>query len=65
MINIYNYFFRYLEEIIESTLALYAINQNGSQGGSSLQLSPVHFIALIDPKAQWFIKWMVCSIHIF
>ncbi|CAG2217907.1 unnamed protein product [Mytilus edulis] len=49
---------RYLEEIIESTLTLYAINQSGSQGGSSLQLSPVHFIALIDPKAQWFIKWM-------
>ncbi|XP_052063658.1 protein broad-minded-like isoform X2 [Mytilus californianus] len=49
---------RYLEEIIESTLTLYAINQNGSQGGASVQLSPVHFIALIDPKAQWFIKWM-------
>ena len=52
---------RYLEEIIESTLSLYSVNQSTGQTGSQVQLSPVHFIALIDPKAQWFIKWMVCN----
>lgn len=49
---------RYLEEILESTLNLFSIHQMGGPVGTSAQLSPIHFIALIDPKAQWFIKWM-------
>ena len=51
--------FRYIEEILESTLNLFSIHQMGGPVGTSSQLSPIHFIALIDPKAQWFIKWMV------
>lgn len=50
---------RYIEEILESTLNLFSIHQMGGPVGTSSQLSPIHFIALIDPKAQWFIKWMV------
>ncbi|XP_078335507.1 protein broad-minded-like isoform X8 [Crassostrea virginica] len=49
---------RYIEEILESTLNLFSIHQMGGPVGTSSQLSPIHFIALIDPKAQWFIKWM-------
>ncbi|XP_061197318.1 protein broad-minded-like [Saccostrea echinata] len=49
---------RYIEEILESTLNLFSIHQMGGPVGTSAQLSPIHFIAIIDPKAQWFIKWM-------
>ena len=27
--------------------------------GNLQQLTPFHFLALLDPKAQWFRKWMV------
>ncbi|KAJ8303233.1 hypothetical protein KUTeg_019629 [Tegillarca granosa] len=49
---------RYLDEILESTLNLFCIHEPGGQVGIPSQLTPIHFIALIDPKAQWFIKWM-------
>ncbi|XP_048254918.1 protein broad-minded-like isoform X2 [Haliotis rufescens] len=45
---------RYVEEIVESTLNLISVPQSGP----TQRLAPLHFIALIDPKAQWFIKWM-------
>ncbi|KAL5021697.1 hypothetical protein ScPMuIL_000852 [Solemya velum] len=56
-----NYWIRYpdrfLKEIVESTLNLLSIHQVGPPGTIS-HLTPIHFIALLDPKAQWFIKWM-------
>lgn len=49
---------RYLEEVLVSTLNLLSIHHVGTVG-TSQSLSPVHFVALVDTKAQWFIKWMV------
>ncbi|KAK3607380.1 hypothetical protein CHS0354_022540, partial [Potamilus streckersoni] len=48
---------RYLEMVLESTLNLYATHHMGPVG-TSAQLTPLHFVALLDIKAQWFIKWM-------
>ncbi|KAL4234490.1 hypothetical protein ACF0H5_006135 [Mactra antiquata] len=56
-----NYWIRYpeqyLEEILVSTLNLLSIHNIGTVG-TSHTLSPIHFVALIDTKAQWFIKWI-------
>ncbi|KAK3086457.1 hypothetical protein FSP39_018719 [Pinctada imbricata] len=49
---------KYKEEILQSTLNLFSIHQMGGLMGNSAQLTPIHFVSLIDPKAQWFIKWM-------
>ncbi|XP_053402163.1 protein broad-minded-like isoform X2 [Mercenaria mercenaria] len=56
-----NYWIRYpeqyLEEVLVSTLNLLSIHHVGTVG-TSQALSPVHFVALVDTKAQWFIKWI-------
>ncbi|XP_060080662.1 protein broad-minded-like [Ylistrum balloti] len=49
---------KYLEMVLESTLNLFSIHQQGAPVGTSSSLTPLHFVSLIDPKAQWFIKWM-------
>ena len=49
---------RFLDEILESTMTLLAAHQTTSVGASSY-MTPVHFLALIDPIASWFTKWMV------
>ncbi|XP_012936761.1 protein broad-minded [Aplysia californica] len=55
-----NYWVRYpmtyLEEIVESSLNLFSL-QMVTQAPLT-KLSPLHFVAVLDPKAQWFIKWM-------
>lgn len=50
--------FRFLDDVIESTLSLLCIHQTSTVGNIS-QISPIHFISLIDTKASWFGKWMV------
>lgn len=56
-----NYWIRYpeqyLDEVLVNTLKLLSINHIGTVGSFQC-LTPVHFVALLDTKAQWFIKWM-------
>ncbi|WAR13306.1 BROMI-like protein [Mya arenaria] len=56
-----NYWIRYpehyLEEVLRSTLSLLSIHHTGTAGMFQV-LSPIHFMALLDTRAQWFIKWM-------
>ncbi|XP_074644785.1 protein broad-minded-like [Tubulanus polymorphus] len=47
---------KFLDELLESTLTLFSIHQ--SQLSSSTQMTPLHFVALLDPKAYWFVRWM-------
>uniref|UniRef100_A0AAR2JZZ3 Protein broad-minded n=1 Tax=Pygocentrus nattereri TaxID=42514 RepID=A0AAR2JZZ3_PYGNA len=51
---------KYMEEIIESTLALLSLHHEHGIGphGSEKALEPVHFLSLLDIKATWFKKWM-------
>ncbi|XP_017312018.2 protein broad-minded isoform X2 [Ictalurus punctatus] len=51
---------KYMEEIIESTLALLSLHpEHGvSAHGSEKVLEPVHFLSLLDIKANWFKRWM-------
>ncbi len=53
------FFPRFVEEVIDSTLALLAINHNVSVESAGY-ITPMHLLALTDPKANWFTKWMVC-----
>ncbi|XP_041418668.1 protein broad-minded isoform X1 [Xenopus laevis] len=48
---------KYMEEIVESTLSLLSVVQDSSSP-SQIFLDPAFFMALIDPKALWFKKWM-------
>ncbi|BFZ12598.1 hypothetical protein BsWGS_15637 [Bradybaena similaris] len=49
----------YLGEIIERSLKLLTMQM--TPHSPSTRLTPLHFIAVLDPKAQWFIKWMHCN----
>ncbi|TSP57610.1 Protein broad-minded [Bagarius yarrelli] len=51
---------KYMEEIIESTLALLALHHEHSVSAHSSEkvLEPVHFMSLLDIKANWFKRWM-------
>ncbi|KAK2192197.1 hypothetical protein NP493_37g10001 [Ridgeia piscesae] len=48
---------RFLDEILESTMTLLGAHQSPSVNASP-HMTPVHFLALIDPIASWFTKWM-------
>ncbi|XP_050398519.1 protein broad-minded isoform X2 [Patella vulgata] len=48
---------KYLEEVVESTLKLFSVQQTLSTGVQTY-LMPLHYLALVDPKAVWCIKWM-------
>lgn len=54
-------FCRYMEEIVEGTLALLSLHSETSLGplGTDRVLVPLHLLALLDTKATWFKKWMV------
>ncbi|XP_041376240.1 protein broad-minded-like isoform X2 [Gigantopelta aegis] len=56
-----NYWIRYPDryklEILDSTLSLLSIHHSPGLGPSP-RLTPLHFVALVDPKANWFIRWM-------
>ncbi|PVD21206.1 hypothetical protein C0Q70_19375 [Pomacea canaliculata] len=45
---------QYMEKIIDSTLSLLSSAYDRRPGC----LTPIHYIAVIDPKARWVIKWM-------
>ncbi|KAL8584561.1 hypothetical protein ACOMHN_016880 [Nucella lapillus] len=45
---------QYREKVIEHMLSLLAVHQSTSQG----RMTPLHFVAVVDPRAKWFIKWM-------
>ncbi|XP_048841118.1 protein broad-minded [Brienomyrus brachyistius] len=51
---------KYMEEIIESTLSLLAVQFEYSSGPQRTErfLEPGHLIALLDIRATWFKKWM-------
>ena len=54
------FFFRFLETVLESTFNLFATSSDPELGSSELQyMTPLHFLALVDPRATWFKKWMV------
>lgn len=54
--------FRYMEEVIESTFSLlsYHHEYGSTSPRSEKALEPIHLLALLDIKATWFKKWMVC-----
>ena len=53
-------FFRFLETVLESTFNLFDARSDPEYKSSELQhMTPLHFLALIDPRATWFKKWMV------
>ena len=47
-----------IRQIAADTFALLSVCCD--DGGNLQLLTPFHFLALLDPKAQWFCKWMVC-----
>ncbi|ESO96909.1 hypothetical protein LOTGIDRAFT_231711 [Lottia gigantea] len=47
---------KYLEDVVESTLKLLSIHPSHQAG--NIYITPLHYIALVDPKANWCIKWM-------
>ena len=51
---------RFLESVLGSTFNLFAASSDPEFGASVLQyMTPLHCLALVDPKATWFKKWMV------
>ena len=54
--------FRFLETVLASTFNLFSASSDPEFGSSELQfMMPLHFLALVDPRATWFKKWMVSS----
>lgn len=54
--------FRFLETVLASTFNLFSTSSDPEFGSSEMQfMTPLHFLALIDPRATWFKKWMVSS----
>ena len=52
--------FRFLETVLASTFDLFSTSSDPDFGSSELQfMTPLHFLALVDPRATWFKKWMV------
>ena len=45
---------RIVDEVIECTVSMFSLSY-----ANPTCLGPVHFIALLDPKATWFRRWMV------
>ncbi|XP_070575308.1 protein broad-minded-like [Ptychodera flava] len=48
---------KFLDDVIECTLSLLSRNSSVPTGPSGT-LTPLHYLALLDPKATWFRKWM-------
>ena len=55
---------RYMEEVIESTFSLLSVHPDPGLAGPETPraLEPVYLLALLDIKATWFNKWMVCML---
>ncbi|XP_074617585.1 protein broad-minded-like isoform X1 [Acropora palmata] len=49
----------FLESVLESTFNLLSTSPDGGRFAPAMQrMTPLHFLALVDPKATWFKKWM-------
>ena len=62
--HIPNYWVRYptrfLNDVLDKTLTLMAVSgQGGMAVQPSLNMTPMHFLAILDPTAEWFIRWTV------
>jgi len=54
---------RFLNDVMEKTISLMAISgEAGMSVQPSMHATPTHFLALLDPKAEWFMRWTVSSI---
>lgn len=53
------FYVRFLESVLESTFNLLSASSVGGFASGVQCMSPLHFLALVDPKATWFKKWMV------
>lgn len=49
-----------MEEVIESTFSLLSLHHEHVSSGTEKTLKPIHLLTLLDIKATWFKKWMVC-----
>lgn len=51
---------RFMKIILETTIRLLSI---GGHGGMTVQpsqyITPIHYLALLDPMAEWFKHWTV------
>lgn len=50
-----------MEDVVESTFCLLSSHQQHPPPGTEKALEPAHLLALLDIRATWFQKWMVCS----
>jgi len=53
------FYVRFLESVLESTFNLLSASPVGGFASAVQGMTPLHFQALVDPKATWFKKWMV------
>lgn len=49
-----------MEDVIESTFSLLSFQHKYTPPGTEKALEPAHLLALLDIRATWFKKWMVC-----
>ncbi|KAK5852652.1 hypothetical protein PBY51_006503 [Eleginops maclovinus] len=49
---------KYMEEVIEGTFSLLSLHHEHGSPGTENALEPIHLLALLDVKANWFKKWM-------
>ena len=56
---------KFADEVIESLLSLLSVGKtpdssggsSSSSGASLRNMTPLHFMSLVDPKATWFTRW--------
>lgn len=49
---------KFVEEVLEASLTLLGL-QHSTAVGAPAHMTPLHFLALLDPRANWFTQWMV------
>ncbi|CAF4539737.1 unnamed protein product [Rotaria sp. Silwood2] len=61
------YWMRYsdshVEHIINETIRLFSFGSIPSEPNGA-RILPLHFVALLDPEANWFRTWMVCNLFL-
>jgi len=51
----------HVEHIINETVRLFSLGSILSEPNAG-RILPLHFVALLDPEANWFRTWMVCNL---
>ena len=51
-------FFSHVEHIINETVRLFSLGSLPADSSPG-RILPLHFVALLDPEANWFRTWMV------